>query len=419
MVVWESDASAGSDTSSTSIQMQRLDADGSPIGGEVQVNDFTLGSQLHPSVHIDSAGRSIVTWVSTRSATPSNDIVIHARRYAADGAPIEESFQVSTELAVVEDRPKVASDREGNLVVVWEDCDCLLSASLAPALGQESDRRMLARRFDSTTAPLGPPFSVNSYTTGAQLHGDVVMNANGEFVVTWMSFGSFGTDSHSSSIQVRRFDSNGVPGGDELQVNTYTTESQTSPVAARDAEGRLIVAWTNFVSGTPEAPPGIRVRRFDAAGEPLGDEFQVNVRTSGRQSRVAVAAGEVGFLVLWESLGSSSADDSEWGIQGRYFGADGVPLGGDFQINSFTTGNQVGPAVAMDDSGNILAVWSDTETDGDRAGIRARLFRPVFLDGFESGSTQRWSRVVAPSSGEGQVAFGDSQQQSPVPGRED
>jgi len=393
VVVWQSEASAGSDTSSHSIQLQRLSSDGATIGDEVQVNDFTLGSQLQPSVLVDSMGRQIVSWVSMRSATPSNDIVVHARRYSVEGAPIEEPFQVSTELGVVEERPTLASDREGNFVVAWEDCDCLLSASFLPAGAEEADRRILARRYDSTAAPLGPPFSVNSYTTGAQRHSNVVMNPSGEFVVSWMSFGSFGTDSHSSSIQARRFDPNGAPQAEEFQVNTYTTESQVWPVAARDGAGRLIVAWPNVISGIPEAPPGIRARRFDAAGVPLGDEFQVNIRTSGTQNHVAVAAnGEGGFVILWNSQDSSVSDDSGYGIEGRFFGADGVPLGGEFQVNTLTTGHQLDPAVAMDSSGNFLAVWSSENSDGDRLGIRARLFRPIFVDSFESGSTQRWYR---------------------------
>jgi len=378
--------------------MQLLAADGTPIGGEVQVNDFTLGSQFRPSVHIDSFGRPIVTWVSSRSATPSNDIVVEARRYSADGAPIEEPFQVSTELRVLEDFPTLASDREGNFVVVWEDCHCIESVSFPQARAQEADHRILARRYDSTAAPLGPPFSINAYTTGAQRRGTVVMTPSGEFVVSWMSFGSFGNDSHSSSIQARRFDSNGAPRGLEFQVNTYTTESQLLPVATRDGAGRLLVVWTNHISGIPEAPPGIRARRFAADGDPLGDEFQVNIFTSGIQNRVAAAAdGEGGFLILWESWDSSPSDDSGYGIVGRYFGADGVPLGGEFQVNTFTIGHQVDPAVAMDAAGNFLAVWASESSDGDRTGIRARLFRPIFVDSFESGGTERWS-VTALSS---------------------
>lgn len=48
----------------------------------------------------------------------------------------------------------------------------------------------------------------------------------------------------------------------------------------------------------------------------------------------------------------------------------------------------------MDASGNILAAWPGEDSDGDRAGIRARFYFVVFHDGFESGGTERWSAAT-------------------------
>ena len=43
VVVWHSDGSSGTDSSSFSIQGQRYASDGSPVDGEIQVNAHTTG----------------------------------------------------------------------------------------------------------------------------------------------------------------------------------------------------------------------------------------------------------------------------------------------------------------------------------------------------------------------------------------
>lgn len=392
-IVWTSSRSAGTDTSATSIQSRWIPSSDAPPGDETQVNLFTPGLQFTPSIAFDGSGRAIITWGSVQSPTTGHDINIRARRFTADGSPVGEPFQVSTDLAVVEGRPTSASDTAGNFIVVWEDCFCPGGGHLLPSNDHEVDGRVRARRYDSTATPLGDPFQLNAYTTGEQGHGAVAMTPEGDFIVAWWSRPYSGDD---SSIQVRRFDSNGAPKGEEFQLNTYATDSQRLPVAARDTAGNFVVVWESFnydPSNLNRAD--IRARRLDPDGIPLGDDFLVNTFTTGAQQSPAVAAdGEGGFLVLWQSFGSSGSDTSGFSIQGRRYGPDGVPLGGEFQVNTYTTGNQTAPGVAVDDEGNFLVVWECDACDGDAEGIRARLFRPVFLDSFESGGTDRWSATT-------------------------
>jgi hypothetical protein len=64
---------------------------------------------------------------------------------------------------------------------------------------------------------------VNTYTTNVQVYADVATTSAGDFVVTWHSFGGPGTDTSGSSIMARRFDAGGNPLAAEFQVNTYTS----------------------------------------------------------------------------------------------------------------------------------------------------------------------------------------------------
>ncbi len=77
----------------------------------------------------------------------------------------------------------------------------------------------------------------------------------------------------------------------------------------------------------------------DAA--PLGGQFQVNTYTTSLQYRAAVASDAGGdFIVVWDSVGSSGTDTSDRSIQAQRFQANGLPLGSEFQVNTYTTSRQ-------------------------------------------------------------------------------
>jgi hypothetical protein len=93
-----------------------------------------------------------------------------------------------------------------------------------------------------------------------------------------------------------------------------------------------------------------------AQGMPLGSEFRVNTYTSGDQTRAAVAAEPSGnFMIVWSSYGQ---DGSGFGVFGQRYDDTGAPLGPEFRVNTFTTGSQFGPSVATDPLGNFVVVWS-------------------------------------------------------------
>jgi hypothetical protein len=172
--------------------------------------------------------------------------------------------------------------------------------------------------------PLGPEFQVNTYTTSRQGDPAVSPDGTGGFVVVWQSTGSSGTDTDGSSIQGQRYDSTGTPVGGEFQVNTYTTEVQDHPAVSPDGTGGFVVMWQSIgSSGTDRDGVGIQGQLFDSSGTPVGGEFQVNTYTTNSQRSPAVSPdGAGGFVVVWDSVGSSGTDTSEISIQGqRYEGS--------------------------------------------------------------------------------------------------
>ena len=101
------------------------------------------------------------------------------------------------------------------------------------------------------------------------------------------------------------------------------------------------------------------------AQEKLGSEFQVNTYTTFEQRDSAVAADPSGnFVVVWESW---RQDGDELGVFGQRFDGAGAKIGGEFQVNTYTTGYQHDPAVAAHPSGAFVVAWEGCRNGDDRA----------------------------------------------------
>jgi hypothetical protein len=105
-------------------------------------------------------------------------------------------------------------------------------------------------------------------------------------------------------------------------------------------------------------------------GQPLGPEFRVNTYTTGDQRRPSVAAAPSGdFLVVWDGANVGKPDA---GIFGQRYNGSGTPLGQDFRVNTYLTGYQVFPSVAADGAGNFVVVWNGP--DGFEYGVFGQRF---------------------------------------------
>ncbi len=335
VVAWARSSSPGNDTSCSSIRAPRLAPDDSPLGSELQINSYTMGPQGRPAVAATPAGDFVVVWDSYGSPDDTSYASIQGQRFASDGNPLGDEFQINTFTTGWQLVPAVAVDSKGNFVVAWTSacCDDVYPFSW----------EIQGQRFASDASPLGDELQITTgYTTAFQWRPAVAMDSTGDFVVVWAAGDSAGGDTSSGSIQGRRFTSDAKPLGSQFQVNTYTTSGQDDPVIA--------VA-------------------------PAGD-----------------------FVVVWHSNGSSGDDASSFSIQGQHFAPDASPLGDEFQVNSYTSDQQQFPAVAMDPAGDFVVVWLSQGSSGDdtsERSVQGQRFRvSIFIDGFESGDTTAWSKTV-------------------------
>ncbi|MBI3447577.1 MAG: hypothetical protein HY049_01460 [Acidobacteria bacterium] len=270
--------------------------------------------------------------------------------------PAGPEFQANTYVSYGQTIPVVAINTAGDFVVIWNS-----RHQDGSGLG------LFGRWFDDTGSPRGPEFPVTGHTSGDQANASIALDAAGSMVVAWESYGE---DGSMDGVFGRRFDASGDPLDSEFQVNVFTTDLQNNPSIAVNPGGDFVVAWQS--EGQDGSDYGIFARRFDSTGTPRGAEFQVNTYTTNRQRQPAVALDAAGnFVMAWESDGQ---DGSGFGVFGRRFDSSGVPLGSEFQVNSYTTNNQRYPSIAADSAGDFVVVWHSLNQDGSMYGIFAQRF---------------------------------------------
>lgn len=206
---------------------------------------------------------------------------------------------------------------------------------------------------------VGAEIQVNTYTTATQSRPEVTLDPQGRFAVVWDSFGSHGNDTSQESIQMRIFDSAGRPLTDQFQVNSYTTGSQTGPDLTIDPFGRFLVVWSSEGSGgTDQASSSVQGRFVSSTGIPVANDFQLNTEVSGSQGGF-FGGPSIGTAAAGNSVVVWGSDDlPESSIQGQIFDAFGDMAGAEFQVNSITTnGYQEQPAVAVAANGSFVVAW--------------------------------------------------------------
>jgi hypothetical protein len=357
VVVWQSEGSDGNDNSFTSIQAQRYNSVGTAQGSQFQVNTYTTDSQGHPAVAMDSDGNFVVVWDSFGSdGGDTSFFSIQAQRYDSVGAMQGNQFQVNTYTTNHQFRPAVSLDSDGDFVVVWE--------SVGSYGSDTSSISVQGQRFNSVGAAQGSQFQVNSYTTDAQIIPAVSLDSDGDFVVAWQSYGSYDTD-NNFSIQGQRYNSAGTAQSGEFQVNSYTTDYQGSPAVSLDSDGDFVVAWQSYGSYGTDNNFSIQGQRYNSAGTAQGSQFQVNSSTSTNQGYPAVALDSSGaFVIVWSSGRSGGSDISGLSIQGQSYNSAGTAQGSQFEVNTYTTDNQDNPAVALDSDGDFVVVWQSEGSSG-------------------------------------------------------
>ena len=320
------------DGSTWGIAARRFDANGSPIGSELQVNTVTAGQQGWPSISVAPSGRFVVSW-DTFSPYPGPRTV-HAQAFDAAGNRVGGQLQVSAGTSR-QYQSAVSMDAAGAFIVAWADKD---------------RRGIYARRYDPAAQPVGGEFRVNTNSAASEINApSVSVGAGGQFVVAWQR-ASFGPPPPNPPqpdrgwVSLQRFDATGAKEGGEHQV---PGEGAAGPRVVLHPDGHSTLAWTGVYGG----PYGVFIRRFDATGRPVGPVDQVTTSSAGAPAIGVEDASRT--VIAWHS----PAFGGEIDVWARLFDRlDGAGMTADAAPTAGSDGNGV---VEAGETFTAAPVWAN------------------------------------------------------------
>ncbi len=96
-------------------------------------------------------------------------------------------------------------------------------------------------------------------------------------------------------------------------------------------------------------------------------------------------------MIVWAD---AAQDGSGYGVYGQRYDAAGAAQGTEFRVNTFVTGDQRYPGVAMDADGDFVVTWTSDGQDGSGNGVYAQRYDSLGVaQDTEFRATRRWSRT--------------------------
>lgn len=329
---------------------QRYDADGNRVGGEFLINTNENDDQDTPSVAALADGGFVVTWQSRDFGGTEYDIFF--QRYDANGALVGTETLVNTTVADFQEESKVIGLQDGGFLITWRSAQQDLTEESGGAFG------VFAQRYDANSNPVGVEFQVNSTVERNQADPAAASLNDGGFVIVWQSLEQ---DGNEYGIYGQQYNSDGDRVGGEFQINTTTIGSQNQPSIATLDNGDFVVSWNSY--GQDGSGYGVFAQRFDGNANPIGSEFQVNTSTAANQQTSDIAAlDNGGFVISWRS---QTSFDGDYQVFAREYNADGTPVGEEFQINSLSPTQDRGTAAVTGlADGGFTAIWHSLSPEG-------------------------------------------------------
>ena len=308
---------------------------------EFQVNVETTDGQNRSKTVRRADGSFFVVWQSFNQDGDVNGIF--GKLFDANADVLRDEFQINTFTQDEQAFVDAGVDAAGNLVVVWSSFD------------QDGDAGgIFGRRFGADGFAIGDEFQVNTLTGGDQVLPAIAVNGDGSFVVT------FGSQADEGGIHAQRFDTSGAKVGPELQVSQFGSRNQDDPEIARSSNGNYVVVWTDVVRDA-DTSSGIYAQVFDVNNNAISGEIQVNQITDRSQSNPTVGIDDLGrFVVVWKSLELDQDDNTVATIRGRHFDAAGQPLTDEFQVSDGQVfSGSLSDVHVEPGSGRWVASWTD------------------------------------------------------------
>jgi hypothetical protein len=299
---------------------------GTGWGTALLIETDNTGRALHPHIAVDSKGNAMAVWAQSTGAGAG----VWANRYAS-GTGWGTAVRIETDSRNSSNRPIVAFDASGNAAVVWDKSDGPLGSSI------------WANRYTIGTG-WGTAVLVETEAVYSAYSPQIAFDASGNALAVWQQWGGKHFD-----IWANRYAA-GSGWGTAVLIEADDAGDAYFPQVAVDSSGNALAVWQQS-DGTR---PRIWSNRY-AAGKGWSTATRLDSGNPGAGSRPQIAFDAKGnALAVW-SYGDATLANI---FTSRYTAGAGwstaAPIGGN------TTDAMLYPKVAFDAAGNAVAVWSQS-----------------------------------------------------------
>lgn len=315
-------------------------------GAAVLVETDNAGDANSPDIAVDAAGNVTVVW--RQNDGTRNDI--RSNRYVmGQGWVGPQPVEYGNDDAR---GPSVAVDPSGNAVAVWRQSDGARYSAYAARYGAGAWSWAAALEFDNT----GDVYDVK-----------IAFDAIGNALALWQQ-GSNNQDSIWSSYLVA-----GLAWTSPQPVENLGDHASEVEIAF-DPSGNALAVWRQ----SDGAQDSVWANRFDAATLSWGAATTIESGNTGRIEQPAIATDAAGnAIAVWRQLDGVSMRFDTW--TNRYVAGQGW---GTEQMISDGSGDTATPSVALDAAGNAIVVWYQY------AGARTDIWANRYVAGQGWGAAQ-------------------------------
>ena len=307
------------------------------------------------------------------SAEAYNVKIINAEAISSDGSEIENKIDIdrsSDEVITIIVDNDVSSHSWGSSNNCWGDDPITVledGSYIVPFLATSEVNNadndgygVFFQRYDADGNKIGEPELANTTTQGNQFEADVASLSDGGYVLAWQS--DVG-DGSGNGIYMQRYDADGNRVGEETQVNTTTQGNQEQVAITGLKDGGYVVSWQS----DSENGKDIYLQKFDASGERVGGEIVVNQNVEANQVMPSIdTLADGGFVVTWQSDGENGQE-----VYSRVFDIN-MNASNEIHINTSLDGDQTLPSISGLEDGSFVITW--ISHDGDKASINLQRF---------------------------------------------
>lgn len=300
------------------------------------------------AIATDRSGNWLVLWSAHDFLGNDPDIVV--ARSTDNGATWSAPAPVNTDAATdgnrFDERPWLATDRQGQWVAVWQ------AYRVSPNTDYDI---MVARSADAGVTWTAPAFLNNDFATDTRTdwQARITTDGAGHWVAVWRGDdylrGPYGQD---GDIYVARSSDSGATWSDPAPLNTDAATdpwTDAEPQVTTDGAGHWVAIWN--------ATFGVKVARSTDAGLTWTDPLSIDGASDFFPDLATDAAGT--WLAVWHTVTQASYYDISISSSTDN-GATWTPAG----VISNPIGFNAQPHVATDGGGHWVVVWASDDPLG-------------------------------------------------------